>query len=76
VDHLAVAEGAMEEYLMCVGCKEEWYEMQRCVEEGCHIATNPDREFVVPCFCNSIHCDKGPHFAICVVDDEGELKIW
>ena len=75
--HVATHKVSSEESLMCVGCREEWAYMRKCVEnEGFHIATNPSREFVVPCFCHRLNCNKAPHFVICMVDDKGVIRAW
>jgi len=51
----------------CRGCKEEWNFTFHLLEQGYHVATLTEQDSTYP--------DSKKHFAIIMVDDEGEVVV-
>jgi len=49
----------------CIGCKEEFGQALYYQEKGLYFATSLDKEFV-----------GRKHFAILMVDDDGNIQVW
>lgn len=52
----------------CDGCKYEWSIMCDYVKEGHHVATTKDWDMSYP-------LNRGKHYAMFIVDDDGKIII-